>query len=191
VLAAPVCARAAQPTPTVNMIDAAVAGDAAELDRTLLQLKSQAKPPRGDRRVARDLNDQGLAFWQRQRFAEAAALFRQARAADASDAEIAENLGYALLRSGDVAGAEPVLLEALTLAPDRATAWGSLGLVYAKQGKHREGLACVLTAYRFARDKKRTLDVYSRLARSDEDPKVRAVLTEVVERVSSPAGNPS
>jgi Flp pilus assembly protein TadD len=173
------------------MVDAAIAGDTTRLEQAVVQLRSLAKPPRGDRRLARDLNERGLAFWQRQRFAEAAVFFKQAHGADASDAEIAENLGYSLLKAGQVEGAEPALLDALTLGPERASAWGSLGLVYAKQGKHREGVACVMTAYRFARDKKRTFDVYSRLAETDDDPKVRAVLKDVITRLTSTQANRS
>ncbi len=172
---------------TVNaLVAAALAGDEARVRQIGSELKSQPRPPSGERRVARDLNERGLALWQRQRFSEAAVLFGQARAKDAADPEIAENLGYALLKSDQVAQAEQALLAALTLAPERASAWGSLGLVYAKQGKHREGVAAVLTAYRYTRDPKRTLDVYSRLAASDDDPKVRAVLADVVSRLSQP-----
>jgi hypothetical protein len=40
-----------------------------------------------------------------------------------------------------------------------------------------------LTAYRFAPNPKRALDLYSRLAASDEDPKVRAVLADAVSRL--------
>ena len=166
------------------LVAAAIAGDQTRLQTVAAELKAQPRPARGDRRLARELNDRGLALRQRQRFDEAAVLFRQAQEADASDAEIAENLGYCLLRSGQVVPAETALLAALALAPERASAWGSLGLVYAKQGKHREGVAAVLTAYRYTRDQKRTLDVYSRLATTDDDPKVRAVLTDVVSRLS-------
>ena len=175
-------------TATVHaLVAAAIAGDQNRLQTIAAELKAQPRPTRGDRRLARELNDRGLALRQRQRFDEAAVLFRQAQEADASDAEIAENLGYCLLRSGQVAPAETALLAALALAPERASAWGSLGLVYAKQGKHREGVAAVLTAYRYTRDQKRTLDVYSRLATTDDDPKVRAVLTDVVSRLSKPS----
>ena len=167
-----------------TLVAAAIAGDEVRVQRIAEELKAQPRPPRGDRRVARELNERGLALWQRQRFDEAAVLFRQAQDADSSDAEIAENLGYSLLKSGQVASAETALLAALALAPERASAWGSLGLVYAKQGKHREGVAAVLTAYRHTRDQKRTLDVYSRLAITDDDPKVRAVLADVVSRLS-------
>ncbi|HUP94927.1 MAG TPA: tetratricopeptide repeat protein [Burkholderiales bacterium] len=170
-----------------TLVAAVIVGDEVRVQHIAAELREQPRPPRGDRRVARDLNERGLALWQRQRFDEAAVLFRQAHAADASDAEIAENLGYSLLKSGQVASAETALLAALALAPERASAWGSLGLVYAKQDKHREGVAAVLTAYRYTRDPKRTLDVYSRLATTDDDPKVRAVLADVVSRLSKPS----
>lgn len=167
-----------------TLVAAAIAGDQAKLAQIAQQLKSRPRPARGDRRIARQFNEEGLALWQRQRFAEAAPLFRQAHGADPGDAEIAENLGYALLRSGAVAQAEPAILEALRLGPERASAWGTLGHIYAKQGKHQDGVSCVLAAYRFARNPQRALDVYSRLAATDEDPKVRAMLAEVVTRLT-------
>ena len=171
-----------QPASASRLVAAAIAGDQARLRELVTQLRSQPKA-RGDRARARQLNEYGLALTQRQRYAEAAAYFRDAHRADGSDAEIAENLGYSLLRAGDVTAAEPAILSALEMAPERASAWGSLGLIYAKQGKHREGVACVLTAYGFAANQKRTLDVYSRLAANDDDAKVRAMLTEAVGRL--------
>lgn len=168
-----------------SLVDAATAGDQARLVRVAAELKTRPKPPRGDRRLARSLNDRGLALWQRQRFAEAAVLFRQAHDADPSDVEIRENLGYALLKSGKVVEAKSAVLSALELAPERASAWGSLGLIQAKQGLHSEAVAYVITAYGYARDRKRALDVYRRLAATDPDPKVRAVLGDVVARLTT------
>jgi tetratricopeptide (TPR) repeat protein len=168
-----------------HLVAAAIAGDHARLREIASELKSRPRPPRGDRRLARDLNERGLALWRRHRFSEAAVYFGQAHQADASDAEIAENLGYALLKSGRLKEAEVALLAALTLAPERASAWGSLGLLRAKAGSHREGVACVLTAYRFVRDRQRTLEVYTHLAATDDDPKVRALLADVVKRLST------
>ena len=169
-----------------SLVAAAISGDAVRLKQATEQLKLEPRPPHGERRLARELNERGLGLWQRQRFSEAAAVFGQAAQADPSDAEIAENLGYALVRAGRTAEAEPAILTALTLAPERASAWGTLGLIYAKQGKHREGVAAVLTAYRYTRDPRRTFDVYSRLASTDDDPKVRAVLKDVMGRLSQP-----
>jgi tetratricopeptide (TPR) repeat protein len=167
-----------------RLIAAAAANDRAQVERIAAEIKSQPRPARGDRRKARDLNERGLALWQRQRYSEAAEYFSQARAADGGNAEIVENLGYALLKSGRIAEAERALIDALAMAPKRASAWGSLGQIYAKQGRHRDGVGCVLTAYRYTSDPKRALDVYSRLAATDEDPRVRALLSDVVTRLS-------
>lgn len=169
-----------------TLVSAAIAGDQLRLRNVIADLKSQPKPVRVDRPRARQLNERGLALWQRQRYAEAAVIFKAAHHADASDAEIVENLGYALLKAGDVAAAEPAILAALQMAPERASAWGSLGLIYAKQGKHREGVACVLTAYRFTSQPNRALDVYSRLALADEDSKVRAMMSDALSRLGKP-----
>ncbi|HYH41669.1 MAG TPA: tetratricopeptide repeat protein [Burkholderiales bacterium] len=169
-----------------SLVAAAIAGDEARLRNLVAELRIRPKPVRLDRARARQHNERGLALWQRQRYAEAAVVFRVAHAADESDAEIAENLGYALLKAGDVQNAEPAIMTALELGPDRASAWGSLGLIFAKQGKHREGVAVVLTAYRFAQQPKRALDAYSRMAASDEDPKVRALLSDVMRRLPKP-----
>ena len=175
--------RTAEPA-VLTLIAAAIAGDRARLDQISSQIKSQHRRSRGDRRAARELNERGLALWQRQRYADAAVFFSRAREADSANAEIAENLGYALFKAGRTADAEPAIMDALSLAPERASAWGTLGMIYAKQGRHRDGVACVLTAYRYARDRKRALDVYTRLAASDEDPRVRAMLSDVVTQLS-------
>jgi Flp pilus assembly protein TadD len=172
-----------QKTPVHALVAAAIDGDRARIGEITAKIKAQARPLRGNRHKARDLNEHGLALWQRSRYDEAAAYFREAREADPGDAEIAENLGYALLKSGHVAEAEQPILDALSMAPDRASAWGTLGMIYAKQGKHRAGVALVLTAYTYARDPKRTAGVYSRLAANDEDPRVRAMLAEVVSKL--------
>jgi tetratricopeptide (TPR) repeat protein len=181
--AQPRSAEAAAPS-AQSLVAAVIAGDRGRFEQIASQLRSAPKRIRGDRRRARDLNEYGLALWQRQRYFEAAGYFGQAREADSADAEIAENLGYALLKSGRIAEAETAIMDALAMAPERASAWGSLGMIYAKQGRHREGVSCVLTAYRYTRDRKRTLDVYTRLAGSDEDPKVRAMLNEVLTKLA-------
>jgi Flp pilus assembly protein TadD len=174
---------AEQNSPVQALVAAAIDGDRTRIGEIAAKIKAQARAPRGNRHKARDLNEHGLALWQRQRYEEAAGYFRQAREADPGNAEIAENLGYALLKAGHVAEAEQPILDALSMAPDRASAWGSLGMIYAKRGRHRDGVALVLTAYTYARDPKRTAGVYSRLATNDDDPRVRAMLAEVVSKL--------
>ena len=171
-----------------ELVAAAIAGNYELLRKVADELRARPRPPHGNRPVAREMNERGLALWRRQRFEEAAVYFAKGHHADPGDAEIAENLGYALLKSGWLEEAERAILTALTLAPERASAWGSLGMLRAKAGRHREGVACVLTAYRFVRDRERTLEVYSRLAATDEDPRVRALLVEAVSRISQGQG---
>jgi Flp pilus assembly protein TadD len=166
-----------------GLVAAAITGDTAALQNNIVQLQAQ-QPARGDRKRARQLNDQGLALFQRANYRSAAEIFRQAHRADGGDAEIRENLGYSLMQAGELAEAERALLSALEIAPQRATAWGSLGHIYAKHGKHREAVALLLTAYRFAADRSKALEVYARQAETDDDPNVRAMLAESVTRLS-------
>lgn len=171
-----------------ELVAAAITGNYQRLREVADELRARPRPPHGNRPLAREMNERGLALWRRQRYEEAAAYFAKAHQADPGDAEIAENLGYALLKSGRLEHSERAILTALTLAPERASAWGSLGMLRAKAGRHREGVACVLTAYRFVRDRQRTLEVYTRLAATDEDPRVRALLADAVNRISRAQG---
>jgi Flp pilus assembly protein TadD/ribosomal protein L40E len=166
-----------------SLVTAAISGDAVMLQSNVAQLQAQ-QPARGDRKRARHLNHQGLALFQRANYRGAAEIFRQAHHADTGDAEIRENLGYSLMQAGELAEAERALLSALEIAPQRATAWGSLGHIYAKRGKHREAVALLLTAHRFAPDRRKALEVYARQAENEDDPKVRAMLAESVTRLS-------
>jgi len=166
-----------------SRVAAAITRDAVMLQSNIGQLQAQ-QPARGDRKRARQLNDQGLALFQRANYRGAAEIFRQAHRADGGDAEVRENLGYSLMQAGELAEAERALLSALEIAPQRATAWGSLGHIYAKRGKHREAVALLLTAHRFAPDRKKALEVYARQAENEDDPKVRAMLAESVIRLS-------
>ena len=171
--AAPEGARAA--------LEAALAGDTARLQEAARRAQDR-QPPRGDRKLARQLNARGLALSREGRYAEAAAEFRAAREADGSDPEVRENLGYALLKADRLAEAESELLSTVEIAPQRATAWGSLGFVHARRGRHREGVELMLAALRISPDPQKTLATYSRQARTESDPRVRAMLAEVVSR---------
>lgn len=171
-----------------ELVAAAITGNYQRLREVADELRARPRPPPGNRPLAREMNERGLALWRRQRYEEAAGYFAKAQGADPGDAEIAENLGYALLKSGRLEEAERTILTALALAPERASAWGTLGMLRAKAGRHREGVACVLTAYRFVRDRERTLEVYTRLAATDEDPKVRALLADAVSRIARAQG---
>jgi tetratricopeptide (TPR) repeat protein len=171
-------------TPLVDgMVAAAVSGEPVELKEIIAELKSRQKVVRGDRRLARRLNEQGLAAMRDRRYAEAAEAFRQAKQADGGDPEVRENLGYALLKAGRIREAEAALLSALEIGPERATAWASLGHVFAKQARHDDAVACLVVAHRFAQAPDETLHVYQRYAREDEDPRIRAMMSDALKRL--------
>lgn len=125
--------------PVKIMVDAAIAGDDARVHGLVKQLAAE-RPARGERSRARELNSRALARMRSGRYAEAASLFEAAHRADPGDAEVRENLGYALLKDGRLREAETALLSALEIGPKRASAWGSLGHIYAKRGQHAEAV---------------------------------------------------
>jgi Flp pilus assembly protein TadD len=165
-----------------SMVDAAIAGDDAQVQSFAKKLAAQ-RATRGDRSRARELNGKALAQMRGGRYADAVPLFEAAHGADPGDPEIRENLGYALLKAERIEEAERALLSALEIGPQRASAWGSLGFVYAKRGQQAEAVRLMLTAYRFAPDRKKAADIYRRQAQSDADPKVRAALEGVLKQL--------
>jgi Flp pilus assembly protein TadD len=165
------------------MIDAAIAGDNARLQTAAKEIAAQA-PPRGDRARARELNAKALTHMRGARYADAAPLFEAAHRADPGDAEVRENLGYALLKAGRLDEAEAALLSALEVAPRRASAWGSLAFLYAKRDRKEAAVKLLQTAYRFAGDRRKAAEAYRRQAKSDPDPKVREMLTEAIARLN-------
>jgi Flp pilus assembly protein TadD len=161
------------------MIGAALAGNDSEVQQRAKELAS-ASAARGDRKQARELNAKALKLMRNGRYDDALPLLESAHRADPGDPEIRENLGYALLKADRVDEAESALLAALEIGPRRASAWGSLGLVYAKRGRHAEAVKLMETAYRSAPDRKKVLESYRRQAKTESDPKVRAMLADVV-----------
>jgi Flp pilus assembly protein TadD len=164
------------------MLDAAIAGDDVQVQQLARELASKRRV-RGDRPRARQLNAQGLALMSTARYAEAVPAFEAAHKADAGDAEVRENLGYALLKAGRLDEAEEALLATLEIGPRRASAWGSLAFVYAKQERSREAVQLILTAYRFAPNHRKAVESYTRQATADTDPRVRAMLAEALSRL--------
>jgi Flp pilus assembly protein TadD len=62
------------------------------------------------------------------------------------DCQQHNNLGTTLLRSGDVAGADSALREAIRLRPELGVTHFNLGLTLAAQGRLEEAVPCFETA---------------------------------------------
>ena len=80
-------------------------------------------------------------------------MFEEASKLDKSDIEIVNNLGFSYLKQGNLDSAQQAITIALTLSPDRATAWENLGEVFGIKGELSKAVACFSNAYRFSKDR--------------------------------------
>lgn len=154
------------------MLAAAKKDDMASVALELEALSALTQPVRGDRKRAREANNEGLVALKTNDFAAAVARFREAAYADPADQEIANNLGYALLSAGRMAEARTALHAALALEPRRSSAWANLAMLLARNGEIDDGIAAYRLAFHFSRNQRTTRDFLARQA-EDNDPKLR------------------
>jgi TPR repeat protein len=158
------------------MVDSSERGE----DNALIDLRNMVEElpfvGRGQRREARKLNSQGLTQLGQQQFAPAIEALTKARDLDPADAEIANNLGYAHYKAGQLAEAEKILRETLAIAPGRAAAWGNLGDLFAVQGKPDKAVAAYRNAYRFSRAPDKTLNYFRQQQQNDASNAVKQAL---------------
>ena len=162
------------------MVDSSARGD----DNALIDLRNMVEElpfvGRGQRREARKLNSQGLAQLGQQQFVPAIEALSKARDLDPADAEIANNLGYAHYKAGQLLEAEKILRETLAIAPGRAAAWGNLGDLFAVTGKPDKAVAAYRNAYRFSRAPDKTLIYFRQQQQNDASSEVRQALASAL-----------
>lgn len=116
----------------------------------------------------------GLAATKAERFTDAAEAFLAAFQIDPTDAEVADNLGYALYMDGKFEPAIHALLQSLRTAPRRSTAWGSLGRAYAQAGDQAKATAALGFSLRYANSPSRTRNNLISLYLEDSSTFVRS-----------------
>ena len=145
-----------------------------------LPLKRDIEP--GAHQRARVANGRGVDLLREGQMAEAVQAFQAAYQLAPTDVEIVNNFGYAYLRNHDPGAAEPWLLLALVLSPERVNAWVNLGQAYAKQGQHTIAVACLASGYRFSKNKTATRQFLQKLADDeDEDATVRKAARQTLQ----------
>lgn len=170
-----------QSTPQVNAMLKAMAGNnepgytAAGREIELLQ-----KPPRGPRKQARALNDEGLLLLQRNEWAQAADVFMRAAELDPLDREIAGNLGFAYDKLGRLDEAKAAHVVALTIAPMQTAGWGGLGLALAKSGRVEDAVAAFRLAYRFSKNQEKTAEYFRNLAENGADSREKEAAAQAL-----------
>ena len=189
---APAQAPAAAPAPTSAVDCAAVAACVqqtlaaarkADID-TVRKLAGtidvMAKPDQGNRPVSRQLNTAGIDALKRDDFAAAVAKLRQALGENPRDVEIAGNLGFALVKAGQVAEAADVLQTALVLDPRRTSTWTPLAEAYALAGRMEDAKAAMWVSLQWSANRDKSLAYYQdRVARETRGP-LQALYTHMV-----------
>ncbi len=125
----------------------------SEMQLTKLQIESSPKPAKGNKKAAKTINAKGLDASKKGDFNTAVKMFEEANKLDKSDIEIVNNLGFSYLKQGDLDSAQQTIIIALTMSPDRATAWENLGEVFGVKGDIRKAIACFSNTYRFSKDR--------------------------------------
>lgn len=169
--------------PIKQMLQGMMSNNDSMINQGAQAIKQLPIPRKGDRATARSYNDQGLEAFKREDYINAANYFFQGVNADPADQEVVNNLGYALLESRKFKESAYVLFCALTLNPERASAWFNLGEVLAMQGKQDASVASFLLAYRFSKNPQKAKDLMIQQLNKETDRPVIDALTVVLNRI--------
>jgi tetratricopeptide (TPR) repeat protein len=156
----------------------------------LIELKTQIetlypKPEKGDIKLARALNQQGLAAFSQENFTNAASLFLDAARANPADIEVLNNYAYALLKSGNNQLAQQVLGYVLSLAPGRTSAWANLGEIYANLNRIDASAASLVVGFQFSGNKEKTLEFFNKTSQSTSNNALKSAITKALSQLSS------
>ena len=156
----------------------------------LIELKTQIevlypKPEKGDVKLGRALNQQGLAAFSQENFTNAASLFLDAARANPADIEVLNNYAYALLKNGNNQLAQQVLGYVLSLAPGRTSAWANLGEIYANLNRIDASAASLVVGFQFSGNKEKTLEFFNKTSESTSNNALKSAITKALNQLSS------
>jgi biotin carboxyl carrier protein len=126
--------------------------------QTLLRDKRPQTHLVKDKTAARTYNQAGLDLINQGDWVSAHGMFDMGVQANANDAEIRNNLGFAELRLGRHDSAQQNLVSALLMAPTRTNAWSNLAELMADTNETNTAAASLRLAVHFSRNQKRTLE---------------------------------
>lgn len=172
------------PAPWQAILNAAGRSDYAAVERAFRELPPLQRGPVVDPPRARRENAKALNLIAEGRYLDAVTVLQTASALDSSDAEITGNLADALMHLGRMDEAMAMALISLRLNPTRSISWGLLGFLYAKRDDQPAAVSSLTTGYHYSSNDSKTLQVYRRMADTDADPRVRAVMQSAVRQIS-------
>lgn len=142
------------------------------------------KPARGNRKVARELNTNGLAEFKKDNLTESVTLLQQASTEDPGDVEILSNLGFALLKANRAQEARRALGSSLAINPRRTSAWVPMADVLFEIGDNDSAIAALLLAYEFSENKEKTRTFFDRKAGSSE--RSASMYAQALKKINEP-----
>lgn len=150
--------------------------EADKINNLVTQFKSKSKIPRGDRVLARKLNDVGLAQMKENKFLEAIFSFTQATEADPADIEIINNLAVAYFENNQFEDGLRVIEKSLLLSIDRTIPWFALYDALARQHFDLNSTCgSLLLALKFSKNQTKTFDfIENNLSRETDRDTIRS-----------------
>jgi len=138
-------------------------------------INAMSKPARGDRKLARKLNTDGLNSLKTKNFDEAISLFASARSADPLDEEIVGNLAYTYGEAKKYSLAEKVAYEALLINPRRANYWSTIALAKQAQGQPKEALQSMWLVWQFAQNRPNLITLFDNKINEETDENIKSL----------------
>lgn len=149
-------------------------GTSVSAMKQLLSRKSERKKITTEHNsLIQEHNTKGIAAVKAGKFTEASHQFYQAFLIDPTNSEISENLGFSLYRDGNFNVARLALLQSLAASPERATAWGNIGGVFARMGDEQKAATAFGLNLRYSKTPDRTRSTLINLYQNDSSEHIR------------------
>jgi len=168
-----------------QMIKAELASDELALENAKGQLEALPKAEPGDRTIARDKNNEGLALLKDGDVQGAIYAFSLGTKADYTDVEVMNNLAWALMKANRQQEAWAVLMLTLQYDPTRTSAWANLGTLASEFDQAEIAEGSFLLAYRNSKNRARTRSYFEKQVAEAVNEKEAAVLQRVLARIPS------
>lgn len=168
----------------LQMVKASQTRDQQSIDQSILEIERLDKPQRGNRKLARQLNESGLTAIKLQNYSLAVSELNEALNYDQSDPEILNNLGYAYYETGDLPRARGCIEVAIALSPKRSSAWTNYGVILFKQGFKEQAVYAYLLAFKFSKNPDGLLRYVEKQSVEDSDSQLRAFYASVLDAIN-------
>ena len=155
------------------------------IDQEITAIQEMTRPGKGERKAARAANASGLAAMQTNSFDDAVRYFASGVKSDPTDREIIDNLANALLQSRRIKAAKDAATASLFLSPKRTSAWVVLAAIEAENGNEEIAAASFQLAYRFSRNREKTVEYLETVRRENGSTRVKEAASKALIAIRS------